>query len=148
MRWSDDGSRWRCLLTIIVAGSLAAIVPPSWAVRPVRDTPATHEPIDVRRERPVAAGVEAERLSRSRWARRQATARFGEDTVLDIHEVSAAVHHLYKKNAWLTESSTANPLEITRAFLTEHDDLFGLSSQAIHAPPRWAAHAADAIVVC
>ena len=86
---------------------------------------------DSRFEQQPSAQVEAESLAHRAWAKRQAAFRFGDDAEIRFGALGAELHHLYKRSGWLTEPDAAGPVEIARAFLREHRDLFGLDNDSI-----------------
>ena len=87
--------------------------------------------LDVRSGTRAPRAVQAEWLARSRWLEREAGHRFGPDAVLSVRPDGAALHHLHRTRGFLSGPSQAEPLEIAREFLFEHQDLFGLSPLAI-----------------
>ncbi len=102
----------------------------AWTSVPAQQAPETdriRDGLDVREHRPASPARRAEWLARTRWVQRETEFRFGANAVARVTASGAALHHLYRTDGPLSEPREDEPLEIARAFLREHQDLFGLS---------------------
>ena len=118
---------------MLVAAGCVLVFPGLVAAQSVPEGSKVLADFDARVGKPLPVSIEAEWLARASWVERTAGVRFGPDTAITMTPFGSAVHHLYRRNGWLTPPADGEPLEITRGFLLRHRELFELSPESIDA---------------